>query len=201
MLTIFHAPMSRSTRIVWLCEEMGVPYQTEPASLQNPTPALLAINPLRTAPAFVDGDVRMTESIAIMLYITGKYGPTPLAPAPADPGYGDFLQYLIFGEASLAMYAQPALVARFIAHETEKSNWSVQNCLERLVKRMELIDTQLHERPYIAGERFTAADISVGYALGLSGFLGLDDKIPARATRYLAGLRERPAFKRAIAKT
>ena len=111
MLTVFHAPRSRSTRVLWLCEEMEVPYQTESASPQSPSPAFLEANPLGTLPAVIDGDVRMTESIAIMLYIMGKYGPTKLALQPGDPGYADYLQFLILGEAGLGMNVNPIIVA------------------------------------------------------------------------------------------
>ena len=66
-------------RVAWLCEEMGVPYKTEPVSIFEPSPAFLAANPLRTVPVIRDGDACVIESVAIMLYIMGKYGPTSLA--------------------------------------------------------------------------------------------------------------------------
>jgi glutathione S-transferase len=192
--------MTRSTRILWLCEEMGVPYKTVPVSFRDPDPDFLAVNPLRSLPAMTDGDARMTESIAIMIYVMDKYGPTPLAVPPGDPAHADYLQFLIFGEAGLAMNGNPIIAARFFAPDADKSNWSTRNCAERFLARMNYVEDTLATRPYIAGERFTAADISVGYALGIAEFLGVGDKIPPRVKRYVDGLRERPAFQRAAAR-
>jgi glutathione S-transferase len=199
MLTVFHAPRTRSMRVLWLCEEMGVPYKTEAGSPQQPSAAFLTANPLAALPALRDGEVYMTESVAIMLYIMGKYGPTDLALKPEEPGYAPYLQFLIFGETGIGMNANPVIVARFIAPETEKMNWSVRNCMERVAKRLDYADAQLGEQPYIAGSRFTAADISLGYAIGLADFIGVGDKIPPRLAAYRARLAERPAFQRAFA--
>jgi glutathione S-transferase/3-isopropylmalate dehydratase len=200
MLTIFHAPRSRSARVVWLCEEMGVPYRIEPASVFEPSAAFVKANPLRSAPAAIDGDTCMTESIAIMLYIMGRHGPTDLALGPDEPAYGTYLQFLIFGEAGLGMNANPIIAARFLAPEAEKMNWSVRNCTERFVQRMQYVDQQLGDKPYIAGERFTAADISVGHSIGLAGFVGVGDKVSPRLSEYCKRLAERPAYQRAMAR-
>jgi glutathione S-transferase len=194
MLTIFHAPRTRSTRILWLCEEMGVPYRAELADLRNPSPAFVAANPLASLPAMQDGDVTMTESIAIMLYVMETYGPTPLALKPGERGHADYLQYLIFGEAGLGMNGNPIIAAKFMAPEGEKESWSVRNSLERFIKR--IVEQRLTQRAYMAGDRFTAADISVGYALGLSDFVGAG-ALPPRCARYVETLKARPAYQRA----
>ena len=199
MLTIFHAPRTRSARILWLCEEMGVPYQLEAADLRNPSPAFVATNPLNSLPALRDGDAVMTESIAIMLYVMERYGPTPLVLKAGEPGHADYLQYLIFGEAGLGMNGNPVIAARFMAPEGEKENWSTRNCLDRFTRRIEIVEQKLADRPYIAGGRFTAADISVGYALGLADFVGAGT-LPPRCARYLETLQARPAFQRAAAR-
>ena len=202
MLTIFHAPHTRSLRVLWLCEEMGIPYRTEPASLQDPSPAFLKANPLRTSPAMMDGGTVLTESIAIMLYIMSTKGPTALALTPGDAGYADYLQFLILGESGLAMNASPIVTAHFQAPEAEKLNWSVRNCMERLITRLESVDAALADgRSYIAGQRFTAADISIGWLLNNAAFIGVGDKVSARTARYVQTLTARPAFQRAFAKT
>ena len=102
MLKIFHAQGARSLRVLWLCEEMGVPYETAEASFFKPSDEFKAVNPLRTVPAMTDGDVRMIESVAMMIYIMAKHGPTDLDVKPDEPGYADYLQYLMFGEAGIA---------------------------------------------------------------------------------------------------
>jgi len=199
MLKIFHAPRARSMRVLWLCEEMGVPYETAPASFFNPSEEFSAANPLRTIPALVDGEVVMIESIAIMLYIMGKHGPTDLALQPDDPNYAAYLQYLLFGEAGMAAMANAMIATRYAAPDDSKQNWTNDYLSKTLYKRFKLIGERLAQTPYIAGERFTAADISVGYVIGMADFVGLGDRVPKAALDYRARLSERPAFQRAAA--
>ena len=78
MLKVYHSQGARSLRVLWLCEEMGLPYETAEASFFKPSAEFKAANPLRTVPALQDGDVRMIESVAMMMYIMSKYGPTDL---------------------------------------------------------------------------------------------------------------------------
>ena len=99
MLTVHHLGVSQSERIVWLCEEMAVPYELTAVKFSDPE--LLAVNPLKSLPALQDGDVTMIESIAMMIYIMGKFGPTDLELKPGDPAYARYLQFLLFGEAGI----------------------------------------------------------------------------------------------------
>ena len=91
MLKIYHSQGARSLRVLWLCEEMGVPYETAEASFFKPSDEFKAVNPLRTVPAMTDGDVRMIKSVAMMIYIMAKYGPTDLDVKPNEPGYFELL--------------------------------------------------------------------------------------------------------------
>src|ERR1700761_6311874 len=108
MITVFGE--GRGFRVVWLLEEMAVPYRLRPvdliAGVENDT-EFLAINPSGFIPAIQDGDVTMVESIAIMEYLIARHGPeskseAPLAPASADPAFGLYQQFLHLGEAGLA---------------------------------------------------------------------------------------------------
>jgi glutathione S-transferase len=151
-------------------------------------------------PAIQDGDVTMVESVAIMEYLMGRYGPTPLQPSPGDPAFAPYQQFLHMGEAGLATLMMVPLVSGFIAPETERDNWGARwsrACVER---RLLLVRRQLAEAPYMAGDRFTAADISVTYALNLganhAGFV-LGDAEQA----YLARTTARDAYKRALARS
>ena len=95
----------RGFRVVWLLEEMGLPYRLRPVDLlagAENDPEFLAVNPAGFIPALRDGDVTMVESIAIMEYLIARYGPTSLAPAPHDPAFPLYQQFLHMGEASLA---------------------------------------------------------------------------------------------------
>jgi glutathione S-transferase len=200
MLTIFHAPRSRSLRIVWLCEEMGIAHETVAVNFREPPPAFVALNPLKSLPVLQDGAVSMIESVAIMIYILAKYGPTDLEMSPNDPGYARYLQFLLFGEAGLAMYGNPLVATKFLAPEDRRDNWTAQYLKSTFGKRLGFIETELGESTYIAGERFTAADISVGYPLGMAGFAA-DIELSPRLKSYHERLQSRPAYQRAIAAT
>ena len=199
MITVFGGQTSRSIRVVWLMEEMGLEYRLRQVDMLAETqdPEFLAINPADFIPAMVDGDVTMVESIAIMEYLMGRYGPTPLAPAPSDAAFPAYQQFLHLGEAGLATLMMPVVVSRFLAPETERENWGARWALECVKKRLKLVARQLARAPYMAGEAFTAADISVTYALLLGrnhGGIVLGEAEEA----YLARTTGREAYKRAM---
>ncbi|WP_250626180.1 glutathione S-transferase family protein [Pinirhizobacter soli] len=161
----------RGFRVVWLLEEMGLPYQLRPVDLLagvEDDAEFLAINPAGFIPAMRDGDVTMVESIAIMEYLMARYGPTPLAPGPHDPAFPAYQQFLHLGEAGLAASIYFVVGARNFAPASERQNWSAGQALEVFESRLMLVTQQLARTPYLAGETFTAADISVAYALGLA---------------------------------
>ncbi|HVY86296.1 MAG TPA: glutathione S-transferase [Caulobacterales bacterium] len=198
MLKIFHAPKARSIRIVWLCEEMGAPYQVQIEKFGNPSPDFLAANPLKALPALVDGDVCMIESVAMMIYIMSKYGPTTFELKPGEPDYPRYLQFLIFGEAGMAMYGNPLVATKFFAPDDKRDNWTVDYLKGAMVKRTAFVEDALGDREFIAGGRFTAADISVGYSLGMVGFAA-DMALSPKLQAYVDRLQARPAYQRALA--
>lgn len=199
MITVWGGQTSRSIRVVWVLEEMGLPYRVRQVDMlaAEQDPAFLAVNPADYIPAMEDGDVVMVESIAIMEYLMAHYGPTPLAPAPQDPTFPAYQQYLHLGEAGLATLMMPVVVSRFIAPEAERENWGATWCLQAFQKRLKLVSQRLASSPYLAGEAFTAADISVAYALNLGqrtcGII-LGDHEQA----YIARTTGRDAYKRAM---
>jgi len=199
MLKIFHAPRTRSLRIVWLCEEMGLPYEIATVKFADPSPELLAVNPLKSLPALQDGAVTMIESIAMMLYIMGKYGPTDLDLKPSDPHYARYLQFLLFGEAGMAMYGNPLVATKFFAPEDKRTNWTSDYLKATFAKRLNFADDHLGEAPYIVGNRFTAADISVGYTIGIAGF-ACDIEPSPKLRAYHDRLKARPAYQRAVSR-
>jgi glutathione S-transferase/3-isopropylmalate dehydratase len=199
-LRIHHAKGTRSLRVVWLCEELGAPYEIAPSEFRKPSEELAAINPLRTLPVLEDGPVKMVESIAIMLYVMGKHMPTPLAAGPNDPGRADWLQFLIMGEAGIGQALSTIVRARFLAPEAEKRNWSVLAAEDVALKHYDFVADRLRASDYLAADRFTMADISVGYTIGIAQMIGLGDRLPPSVIDYHKRLTERPAYQRAAAK-
>jgi glutathione S-transferase len=199
MITVWGGQTSRSIRAVWVLEEMGLPYRVRQVDMlaAEKDAAWLAVNPGDFLPAIQDGDVTMVESVAIMEYLMGRYGPTPLQPSPNDATFPSYQQFLHMGEAGLATLIMVPLVSGFIAPEAERDNWGARWARECVERRRLLVKRQLAGAPYMAGDRFTAADISVSYALNLgsnhAGFV-LSDAEQA----YLARTMARDAYKRAV---
>ena len=198
MITVFGE--GRGFRVVWLLEEMGLAYRLRPvdllAGVEEDT-ASLAVNPAGFIPAIQDGEVTMVESIAIMEYLMGRYGPTPLAPDPHDPAFPAYQQFLHLGEAGLAASIYFVVGARNFAPEAERQNWSAGQALQVFESRLGLVTRQLARSPYLAGESFTAADISVTYALELAR-RGAGLVLGAAEKAYLARTSGREAYKRAL---
>jgi glutathione S-transferase len=198
MITVFGE--GRGFRVVWLLEEMGIPYRLRPvdllAGVEKDT-EFLAINPAGFIPAIQDGNVTMVESIAIMEYLMARYGPTQLAPDPRDPAFPAYQQFLHLGEAGLAASIYFVVGARLFAPETQRQNWSAGQALDVFESRLGLVTRQLARSPYLAGETFTAADISVTYALELAQRNG-GVTLGAAERAYVARTSGRAAYKRAI---
>jgi glutathione S-transferase len=197
MITVFGE--GRGFRVVWLLEEMGLAYRLRPVDLltvENDA-EFLAINPAGFIPAIRDGDITMVESIAILEYLMARYGPTQLAPAPQDAAFPAYQQFLHLGEAGLAASAYFVGGARNIAPEAERDNWSARQALEVFETRLTLVTRQLARVPFLAGEAFTAADISVGYALQLARKFG-GITLGGAEVAYLERLWAREGFQRAL---
>ncbi|HUD29567.1 MAG TPA: glutathione S-transferase family protein [Novosphingobium sp.] len=198
MITVYGE--GRGFRVVWLLEEMGLPYRLRPvdmlAGVEN-DPEFLEINPAGFIPAIVDGDVTMVESIAIMEYLMARYGPTPLAPAPGDPAFAMYQQFLHLGEAGLAAPLFITVVSQILAPEDERDNWGGRKGRQVFESRLALVDRQLARSPYLAGDSFTAADISVTYALQFAQRTGTAT-IGDEARAYVARTTARDAYRRAM---
>ena len=198
MITVFGE--GRGFRVVWLLEEMGLAYKLRPvdllAGVENDA-EFLAINPAGFIPAIRDGDVTMVESVAIMEYLMARYGPTPLAPDPKDPSFPAYQQFLHLGEAGLAASIYFVVVSRNLAPEAERQNWGAAKALEVFTSRLGLVTRQLARSPYLAGDAFTAADISVTYALELARRSNATTLGEAEQA-YVARTSGREAYKRAM---
>lgn len=194
----------RGFRVVWLLEEMGIPYRLRDvdlrADVENDT-EFLAINPCGFIPALQDGDTIMVESIAIMEYLIARHGHassvTPLAPDPQDASFGLYQQFLHLGEAGLAGMLYFYVITKNIAPEAERGNWTAREAVEIFKNRLQLVTRQLARAPYMAGEAFTAADISVTYALQFARRNG-DVTLGEAEQAYVARTTGRAGYKRAM---
>jgi glutathione S-transferase len=202
MLTLYHCHNARSFRPLWTLEEMGLRYELKllPFPPRQLVPDYLTVNPLGTVPAFFDGEMRMTESSAICEYLVTRYGPTPLAVEPSERDYGPYLNWLYFGEATLTF--PQTLVLRYSQHEPpdRRSEQIVADYSRWFLSRLRAVDAAVARKTTLCAGRFTAADISVGYALLLAEQLGLDAKFSPAVAAYWSSLQERDGFRRAAAR-
>lgn len=200
MITLYHCISARSFRPLWALEECGVDYELKmlPFPPRFAAREYLQINALGTVPALFDGQVRMTESAAMCQYLVSRYGPTSLDVRSDERDYGAYLNWLHFGEATLTF--PQTLVLRYGRFEPpERRNPQVEEDYKRwFLARLRAIDTVLSSQPYLCADRFTAADISVGYALMLANYLDLESQLPAAVREYWQCLQGREGFQRAM---
>src|SRR5262249_20788856 len=154
-------------------------------------PDYLQVNPLGTIPAMKDGETFMTESAGIVQYLVTRHGPSELAVPADDPAYGAWLNWLHFGEATLTF--PQTLVLRYRRFEPAKAEVVADDYAQWSLSRLRHVDRALADgRDFLCADRFTAADISVGYALLLAGQLKLDERFSPAIKAYWERLKARP---------
>jgi glutathione S-transferase len=202
MLTVHHLGISQSDRIVWLCEELGIPYtlkryQRDPVTRMAPA-EYKAIHPFGTAPVITDGDLVLGESGAIIEYIIAKHGGGRLALKPDHPDFADYLHWFHFANGSLMPAMMMELARRAVGNApsgvTKSLSARGNNAYDMIEKRLGVAD-------YFAGKEFTAADIMMLFPLTtLRHFLPKDLTPFPNIRAYLKRIGERPNFQRAIEK-
>jgi glutathione S-transferase len=199
MMKVYYAPFARSLRILWTLEELNAPY--EPVRVQFPPrlaqPDYLHINPLGQIPTLIDGDVKLFESVGACEYVNETNG-GDLAIAPGQPGRADYLQWLWYGEATL-MPPLGTMVRQSFGPEEGRNATALGEAKASLLERLALVEARLEGRQYLAGDRFTLADISVAYGLNLGGMLRLTDDYGPNVAAYFERMKARPAFQAAAA--
>lgn len=199
MIRLYHCVDARSFRPLWALEELGLDYElvVMPFPPRYRAKEFMAVNPLGTIPALEDGQIFMTESAAIVQYLVTRYGPSPLAVAAEDPAYGAWLNWLHFGEATLTF--PQTLVLRYRQFEPGRAEAAADDYAKWFLARLRAVHRTLETHDWLCAGRFTAADISVGYALQLAAQLGLDAEFAPQTAAYWARLQARPAFQAAKA--
>ncbi|MGH7787591.1 MAG: glutathione S-transferase family protein [Candidatus Binatia bacterium] len=194
MLTLFHAPQSRSSRILWLLEEIGAPYVVKITSIPRmdgtgaPDPA--NPHPDKKVPALVDDGVLITESIAIVQYLTDKYPAAGLGPAVGDPTRGHYLSWLAY----YAGVIEPVVNLQFAGLA---DNAAMQRTFRDRGAMDRHIVTALEAGPYLVGNTFSGADILVA---SMGHFARAMLPAGAVVEAYLDRCNARPALARAWAK-
>ena len=200
MLTIYHLETSRSERIVWLMEELGLEYKLEifPRETSAAAPApLKTIHGLGKAPVIRDGDVVLAESGAIVEYIVHRHAGGRLAVPPDDPSYARYLYWLHFAEGSLMSLM---LIALVLSRVPEASTSPVTARIGARVQQMlAFVDTELGSGPWFAGTAFTAADVMMAFPFTtMRYFLDVDMAPYPNLFAYVERIAARPAYQKAM---
>lgn len=203
MLTVHHLGISQSDRIVWLCEELEIPYELvrydrDPVTRLAPA-AYKALSPFGTAPVITDGDLVMGESAAITEYLIVKHGGGRLAVGPDAPNFADYLFWFHFANGSLMPSAMTGVIIRVL--DAPVDNPVAQSLGRRLDVAYAMLEDRLGQTPYLAGDEFTAADLLTIFPLTTMRMFTPRDISPyPNILAYLQRIAARPAFQRAMAK-
>ena len=199
-IQLFHCRDARSFRALWALEELELPYTLE---LMRFPPRVFVegyrdVNPLGTVPALIVDGQLMTESSAIPHFLATRFGPSPLAVAPDEPGYAAYLNFLHMGEATLTFPQTIHLRYTLLEPPERRVTQTAEDYAQWFGSRLRNAETML-DGDYAAAGRFTMADISVGYAVMLAQSIGLEAQVTPGMAAYLDRLSQRPAFLRAKA--
>ena len=186
-------------RPLWALYELGIDFELE--VLPFP-PRVFAkhykeVNPLGTVPCLVDGDVKMTESSGICQYLVDKCGPTDLAVAPDEKDYGSYLNWLHRSDATLTF--PQTLVLRYTRLEPDetKSPQVASDYRKWFVARARSVEAALNDHEFLCSDRFTIADVSIGYCFVLAQSLDIEEVFTPNIAAYYERLSARPAFQKA----
>ncbi|MDE2691429.1 MAG: glutathione S-transferase family protein [Acidobacteriota bacterium] len=207
MITIYHVPRTRSARIIWLCEELGLPYEVVPVDFSpeyRKSAEWRRLNPIGKVPAMTDSDAEgnrftMIESGAMVHYILERYDEGALEPPPGTPESALLLQWSWFAEASLARPLGDMVHHRILKPEPERIPAVVEDGRARAEICLDAVEAALDGRDYLLGSELTAADIMMGYSLALAQRLGVLDERYPNVVAYMGRLESRPAFQIAFA--
>lgn len=195
MIDIYHAPGTRSLRIIWLCEELGLPHRVIPVDFSaqyRASPEWRARNPVGKVPVLVDGDLTMFESGAMLQYLLDRYGAGRLQPHAGTAEHAIYLQWCWFAEATFARPLGEIVNHRRAIPADQQSAVVIEEMQARAWLCVEALHQALEGRVYLLGNSFTGADIMTGYSLMLADRL-LTQRLPPRMAEYWADLAARPA--------
>jgi glutathione S-transferase len=203
MLTVHHLGISQSDRIVWLCEELGIPYEMvkydrEPSGMAPP--AYKALHASGTAPVITDGDLVLGESGAIIEYIIAKHGGGRLAVTADSADFADYLFWFHFANASMLPRTMMIMILN-MAGAGDANDPRVAGMAARSDQAFAMVEERLGKAPYFAGNDFSAADIMMAFALTTMRMFAPRDLAPyPNILAHLKRIGDRPAYLRAMTK-
>ena len=194
-VTLFHSPNTRSFGALLLLEELGADHDLHVLDMktgEQREPAYLAVNPMGKVPAVRHGDALVTEQPAVFIYLADLYPEAGLAPPIGDPLRGPYLRWMVFYGSSF----EPALIDKMMKRDPAAASTSPYGDYQTMLTAL---TDQLARGPWMLGERFSAADVLWGTALGWTTMFKLVPELPV-IVDYIARVNARPAMARARAR-
>ncbi len=200
-MKLFHAPNSRSMRIVWLLEELDLEYELIGFKLGEKAmrePQYLKLNPMGRVPTLQDGDVTIFESGAIVEYVLARYGGGRMVPERDSLEFADYLQWLHYAEGMIMPQVNIIIVETLFLPEEKRNPTNLARAQKLLNKSLQAVETGLQGRDYLAGE-FSGAEFMTGHACVVAERLGADLSELPNTKAYVERLKDRPALQKAMA--
>ncbi|EJN10195.1 glutathione S-transferase family protein [Herbaspirillum sp. YR522] len=203
MIKVHHLGISQSERILWLCEELGLPYElihhTRDQLTRLSPPELRRLHPLGAAPVIEDGELLLAESAAIVEYLITVHGDGRLKLAPPHPDYAAYLYWFHFANGNLQSVMMRNMTVQRAGLAPDHPLLAATR--DRVERVLSLLQHRLGQVPYLAGSEFTAADVMSLFSLStMRHFQPLDLSAYPHILAYMKRLGERPAYRRAMAK-
>ena len=213
MITVHHLNNSRSQRVLWLLEELGLSYEIkhyerDPKTMLAPV-SLREVHPLGKSPVITDGELTLAESGAIIEYLVKHYGNGRLIPAPDTPEYLRYTYWLHYAEGS----AMPPLLLKLIFNQIEKSPMpffarpiarSIVNRVNssfiepQITQHLDYMESEIGKSAWFAGNEFTAADIQISFPLEAAAAQAELNASRPKLMAFLNRIHERPAYQQAL---
>ncbi len=196
MIKIYHVPRTRSIRVIWTCEELGLAYDLIPVDFSleyRSSPEWRALNPVGKVPVLIDDDFALFESGAMVQYLLDRNGEGRLQPPVGTPEHAIYLQWSLFAEATFARPICEIVNHRRSLPEEHQSAVAIAEMQDRAQLCVEALNSAVAEQDYILGNEFSAADIMLGYSLMLAQRF-LSEPLPAHAAAYFERLVVRPGY-------
>jgi glutathione S-transferase len=198
MIVVHHLNDSRSQRILWLLEELELPYEIRryqrDATTRLAPPELRAVHPLGKSPVITDGDRTLAESGAIVEYVIRRHGHGRLRPDPASPAYDEYVHWLHYAEGSAML---PLMLLLYTARLGDAGAPLRPRIDEEIANHLGYVDAALAGREYLVGDALTGADIQMSFVGEVAGAFGRLASYPNLAA-HVARLHARPAWRRAL---
>lgn len=195
-MQIYHVPGTRSVRVIWLCEELSLPYEIVAVDFSPEYRASAEwrrLNPVGKVPVLKDDDLTIFESGAMVQYILDRYGAGRLQPAAGTPQHAEYLQWSWFAESTFARPLGEIVNHRRALAVADQSDVAIREMMDRSLLCLHAVDDAVSQKDYLLGDEFSAADIMMGYTLLLADSL-LSETFPDNAQAYWQRLQKRPGF-------